>query len=101
AASFAKGSVVMIARAASLPPLGDSAAAARLMAAATLRLGSFTPITAVEATRTASVEHPTAAAVRRVISRAWLRPSAPVQALAQPLLTTTGGAGAPDVWHGA
>ena len=53
-ASFGWESVVQIATAASCPPSADSAAAAARMPASTRSIGSGTPITPVEQTRTSS-----------------------------------------------
>ena len=47
-----------------------------------------TPMTPVDATSTCSAGQPTSAAVAAAISAASCSPSSPVQALAQPLLTT-------------
>ena len=49
-------------------------------------------MTPVDATRTCSTGHPSAFAVSTAIPRETASPSAPVQALAQPLLTTTAAA---------
>ena len=87
----------MMARAASAPPAGDSAAAAAAMPFATVGITSFTPMTPVDATSTASGAQPSFAAVFCAISMACDRPSLPVQALAQPLLTTTADACPPDL----
>ena len=54
----------------------------------TVRGSSDTPMTPVEATSTSSASQPRARAVSAVISSATLCPASPVQALAQPLLTT-------------
>ena len=51
-------------------------------------MGSGTPITPVDATRTNPVGRSSASAARRAISAASARPASPVQALALPLLTT-------------
>ena len=51
-------------------------------------VGSLTPMTPVDATSTDDESAPSACAVRPHISRACCIPSAPVHALAQPLLTT-------------
>ena len=88
AASLGNGSVVMMARAAADPwslasPRNAAGSAARI-----LSIGSATPITPVDATRTSATEHPTSRAVSAAMSRAARNPSSPVQALAHPLLTT-------------
>ncbi len=88
ACSFGNGSVVMIARAASLPWPRASAGTAARMPADTLSIGRPTPITPVEATSTSSARQPSAAATSAAMRRAFAMPSSPVQALAQPLLTT-------------
>jgi len=84
-------SVVMIAWAKASPALGESdrAAAARVIPSVTLAMGNWWPITPVEATSTWPGLTPVSAAVIAHILRALARPSLPVQALAQPELTTT------------
>jgi hypothetical protein len=88
ACSLGNGSVVMMARAASLPFAGDSAPAAARMPAMMRSILSVTPMTPVLATRTSSGVQPTAVAVSTAIMRACARPSSPVQAFAHPLFTT-------------
>ena len=53
-------------------------------------------MTPVEATSTCSTGQPTRRAVSVAISRASRRPASPVQALAQPLLTTIARAVPPE-----
>src|SRR5688572_2981006 len=89
ACSFGNGSVVMMARAASLPLEAERARAAARIPATTRSMFRVTPITPVLATSTSSGVHPTAAAVSTAIMRAWARPTSPVHAFAHPLLTTT------------
>ena len=96
AASLGNGSVVMMPSAASPPPVGESAAAAMVMPRSTLAMSSFTPMTPVDATSTDDGSTPSVAAVRSAIALAWVIPSTPVQALAQPLLTTIAAAWPPD-----
>ena len=79
----------MMARAADGPPSGESVRTASPIPRATFCIGSLTPMTPVDATSTAAGAIASAAAVSVVISCACCMPSAPVQALAQPLLTTT------------
>ena len=86
--SFGNGSVVMIARAASGPPSRDSARDAPAIPRPIFVMSSFTPITPVDATRTPERSQSSAAAVSSAIAAACFRPSGPVQAFAQPLLTT-------------
>src|SRR3954467_6218870 len=87
-AALGNGSVVMIARAASLPPQGARAAAAEAIPRVTFSISSATPITPVEATSTSGTLQPTVDAVRAAIASACRMPSAPVHAFAHPLLTT-------------
>ena len=61
-----------------------------------LSIGRPTPITPVDATSTCSTGQPTSRAVSAAISRATRSPSSPVQALAQPLLTTIARAVPPE-----
>ena len=58
----------MIARAAAAPLAGESCAAASAMPRSTLSIGSFTPMTPVDATSTADESHLTASAVRAAIT---------------------------------
>ncbi len=74
AADFGNGSVVMMAIAASAPPSGESAAAARGMPSRRAGIFRLTPMTPVEATSTSSAEQPSAAAVRAAISCASAMP---------------------------
>ncbi len=90
--SLATVSVVMMARAASWPPLGWRPAASEGTPAATMSMGSGMPINPVEHTSTASGSQPMAAAVSAHMRAAWATPSAPVAALALPLLSTTAAA---------
>ena len=82
-------SVVRIACAASSPPVGLKAAAARDAPARMRAIGSVTPITPVEHTSTSRSSIPSAPATAAAISRASAIPCSPVQALAQPLLMAT------------
>src|SRR5689334_3741401 len=86
--SFGNGSVVMIARAASPPLPRASAEHACWIPGMTRSIGSPTPMTPVDATRTCSGGHPSASATCSVIRFAFASPSAPVHAFAHPLLTT-------------
>ena len=70
ACSFGNGSVVMMARAASLPPSRVIAAAAARMPVTTRSIFSVTPMTPVVATSTCSGGQPTAPAVSSAIRRA-------------------------------
>ena len=89
ACSLGNGSVVMMARAASLPlPRASARRPRHGYPRRPCRSCSATPMTPVEATSTSSGAQPTAAAVSAAMRRACARPSSPVQALAQPLLTT-------------
>ncbi len=88
-ASLGNGSVVMIATAASPPPVLASAADALVMPLCTFVMSSFTPMTPVDATSTAFGSHPRAVDVSAVMLVACARPSGPVHAFAQPLFTTT------------
>ena len=96
AASLGKGSVVMIACAASDPSLAPRAWNATGNPFWILSIGSATPITPVDATSTCSTGQPTRRAVSAVIVLASRSPASPVQALAHPLLTTTARATPPD-----
>jgi len=82
-------SVVRIACAASSPPVGLSAAAARAAPAWMRAIGRLTPITPVEHTSTNRSSIASAPATAAAISRALIIPCSPVQALAQPLLIAT------------
>ena len=87
--SLGKVSVVMMPRAASCQPAGFSLPTASGIPARMRSMGNCTPITPV--LMTSVVESPLPMAFSRVsaIMRALAMPSGPVQALAQPLLTTT------------
>ena len=87
-ASFGNGSVVMIARAAAAPWSAASARSATGKPERIFSIGRATPITPVEATSTCGTGQPISRAVSDAISRAARYPSSPVQAFAQPLLTT-------------
>ncbi len=89
AADFGALSVVMIARAASACAALESAFAASPAPLRSLSRSSWTPMTPVDATSTCSGAHPTMDATKSAELRATARPSGPVHALAQPLLTTT------------
>ena len=88
AASFGLVSVVRIASAAARPPCGDSALASFGSAARILSIGSGTPMTPVEATRTCVAGIRSSSPTTRAISRASLIPRSPVHTLAQPLEAT-------------
>jgi len=62
----------------------------------TLAMGNATPMTPVDATRISSAAQPSVSPAVRAISRASRRPFSPVQAFAQPLLTTTARATPPE-----
>ena len=79
----------MIARAASLPLPRRERRRGRADAGDDLSICRPTPMTPVEATSTCSGAQPSAAAASAAIRSASAMPSSPVQALAQPLLTTT------------
>ena len=68
----------MIPSAASDPPVVERASAAIWIPRSTLLIGSFTPITPVDATRTAAGSKPSAPAVKSAIAFACAIPSAPV-----------------------
>ena len=88
---FDRVSLVMMASAAwaAWPAVEPSRAAASMMPARTLSIGSVTPMRPVEPTRTEPCGKASACSVKRAISRASFRPCLPVQALALPELTTT------------
>ena len=86
---FGNGSVVMIARVAASDPATSSARPADCTPFRIFSRLRCTPITPVDATSTCSLAQPTVAAVAAAIALAALRPTSPVQALAQPLFTTT------------
>ena len=88
AASLGFVSVVRIASAAARPPWGESDFASFGNAARTLSIGSGTPMTPVEATRTCAAGIRSSSPTRRAISRASLRPRSPVHTLAHPLEAT-------------
>jgi hypothetical protein len=96
AASFGKGSVVMIARAADGPPSRASADPAAAMPAIARSRSSDTPITPVEATSACDASAPTVRAAASAIASAVTSPSGPVHALAQPLLIAIARAWPPD-----
>ncbi len=75
-------SVVMIARAASMPPSVESLRAASRSPRSTLSTGSGTPITPVESTSAVRGGSPAASSAQCAIARAASRPAAPVQAFA-------------------
>src|SRR6266571_352479 len=79
---LARVSVVMMARAASTPPAGDSWAAAARRPATTGSTGSGTPMTPVERTRAVLGGRPAACSAAWAIARAASRPAVPVQAFA-------------------
>ncbi len=85
--SFGKVSLVMIAPAAGRLPIRESEMA--LMPFARRSAGSGTPMRPVEQTRTCFGSSSKRAAVAAAVSFAAANPSAPVQALALPLLRTT------------
>jgi hypothetical protein len=86
---FATESVVMIATAASCPPSGVRACAARVTPSSSRGMGRRSPIRPVEQTRTSPAEMPRAAAVCSAVACVSAKPSGPVQALAPPELSTT------------
>ena len=86
--SFGNGSVVMMARAVSLPLPRARAGTAVWMPVTTLSIRRLTPMTPVEATSTCSGLHPSAAATSAAMRSASRMPWTPVQAFAQPLFTT-------------
>ena len=79
---FGRVSVVMIARAASTPPAGESFVAASRRPRATFSTGSGTPMTPVESTRAVRGGRPAASSALRAIARAASSPAAPVHAFA-------------------
>ena len=96
AASLGNGSVVMIARAAIAPWSAPRAPKATGNPPRILSIGSATPMTPVDATRTCSAGQWTSRAVSAAMSRAACMPSSPVHAFAQPLLTMTARAMPPE-----
>ncbi len=82
ATCFGLVSVVMIARAASTPPSGESFAAASRSPPDTLSTGRGTPMTPVESTNAVCGGSPAASSAARAIARAASSPAAPVHALA-------------------
>ena len=86
-ASFMKPSVVIIARAKSLPPSGESGTSRA--PASTRSMGRKCPMMPVLLTNAKSTSQPARSAARPSIVRASARPRAPVAQLALPELTIT------------
>lgn len=82
AACLGTVSVVMMAVAASAPPSGERAAAARRAPLAIASIGTRMPMIPVELTSTSSSAMPSVAATSRDMTRASSMPAWPVQALA-------------------
>src|SRR6266576_1613208 len=79
---FGRVSVVMMARAASMPPAGESRAAAWRSASTIGATGSGTPMTPVESTSAVRVGRAAACSAACAMARAAASPSDPVQAFA-------------------
>ena len=86
--SLGRVSVVMMAVAAAGQPSGESSSTTLGTPASTLAIGSCTPITPVLITKTECSCAPRCSATSSAVRRALASPSTPVQALAQPALTT-------------
>ncbi len=82
-------SVVMMARAAAVPPWAERAAWASAAPPSTASMGNGMPIRPVEHTSTCSGGQPRARPAAPAIRSAWTRPVEPLAALALPLLRIT------------
>ena len=90
--------MVRIALADRRPLVPASEPAALWMPATTSSIGSWVPITPVDATSTCEDGTPSAAPASATIVQALSRPAVPVQALAEPELVTIARARPPWIW---
>ena len=87
ATSLGRVSVVMMARAASAPPVRERASQAAGTPVSNVGMSNWTPITPVDATMTSLAGQPTCSPTISVVFWALRRPTSPVAALAQPEFT--------------